>query len=157
MPNSGQTRRQPQHYGSEMTSQIGVHPAQRRGVGGEPSRDAEACNASHPCLHTRYGGSGLYCPSATDEAAYIPAGRSRNHCRKSSRTVKTGGVINGAVDIILQMQRIAPDERTGAANLPHLAKQTAGETLSPRPPAQHDNLAAKKPGAGRQVDGRFAA
>jgi len=156
MPNPRQAGRESQRRRSEIASEIGIGPAQRGRVRGEPPSDDEAGDrrraGAQPCCRC----GGLYDTGRLEQAACVSSGRRQDHCRKCCRAVKTGGIIDDPPDIVFEVQRVSPDEFAIAVHFPNLAQEAARKALSPRAAAKHNNIAAQERGARREIDDRFA-
>src|SRR5260370_2664221 len=115
-----------------MASEIGIGAAQRGRLGSEPPGDDEAADCRRTGAQSRCRGGGLYDTGRIEQAARVSSGRRQDHCRKCRCTVKTGGIVDNASDIILKVQRVSPDKPSTAAQFPDLAHEAAGATFAAR-------------------------
>src|SRR3954452_19657174 len=138
-----------------MASEVGIGAAQYGRVRSEPPGNNEPGDCRR--AGTQPGDpAGLYDTSSIEQSARVFCGRRQDHCRKGRCAVETGGIIDDPPDILLEMQRVSPNEVAIAAQFPDLPQTAAGKALSPRAATKDHDVAAQERGARREIDDRFA-
>ena len=156
MPNARQAGRQSQRRAAQMASKIGKRQPQWRRVGGKPAGDHQAGDRGHTRSHRARHITGYDRASAFEKPARVSPRRRQDHCRERRRPVETGGITDDAVDIVFEVQRVAPHQFAIVAHFPTLVQKAAGEAFSPRAAAEDHDIAAQECSAGRDIYDRFA-
>src|SRR5689334_519059 len=156
VPKPRQARRQSHRGLAQMASEFGISMAQSERVSTEPAGNEEATDDRCAGLQARRGSARLRIARAVEESTRIAFRWRKDQGRARRRAGKTGRIGDCGGDVAVEMQRIAPDQRTGMPDLPPLVDETIGQPLAAGLPPEHEDAATEKTRARGELDASLA-